>query len=409
MPEQRDSNFAKIRDAGTLDAIVVGGGINGIGVFRELALHGLSVLLVERNDFCSGCSAAPSRMIHGGLRYLENGEFGLVRESLRERDALLLNAPHMVRPLPTTIPINSVLSGTLNAVVGFLGGRSRPARRGVFPVKMGLLLYDWVTRQRRLTPRHVLRNAAETARQWPRLTRQLRYSATYHDAWISHPERLGLELILDAQRDAPGAIALNYAEIERDGAAFSVRDRLTGERIAVETRLIVNATGAWLDETNRRLAGPELPKEPFVSGTKGSHLIIDNPALFDALNGHMIFFENSDGRICIVFPYLGNVLAGSTDIRIVRGDAGRAARRRNGATSSIRFASSFRRSELRPPMWSSASAASALCPRATMISPGASRVAISSSGSTAARRSSAWWAESGRRSVPSPKKRRMRH
>jgi glycerol-3-phosphate dehydrogenase len=136
MPEQRDNNFAKTRSAGTLDAIVVGGGINGIGVFRELALHGLSVLLVERNDFCSGCSAAPSRMIHGGLRYLENGEFGLVRESLRERDALLLNAPHMVRPLPTTIPINSVLSGTLNAVVGFLGGKSRPAQRGVFPVKM---------------------------------------------------------------------------------------------------------------------------------------------------------------------------------------------------------------------------------------------------------------------------------
>jgi glycerol-3-phosphate dehydrogenase len=316
MPEQRDTNLAKTRSAGTLDAIVVGGGINGIGVFRELALHGLSVLLVERNDFCSGCSAAPSRMIHGGLRYLENGEFGLVRESLRERDALLVNAPHMVRPLATTIPISSVFSGTLNAAVGFLGGKSRPAQRGLFPVKMGLLLYDWVTRRRRLTPRHVLRNADETARQWPRLTRELRYSATYYDAWISHPERLGVELILDAQRDAPGAIALNYAEIERDGAAFSVRDRLTDERIAVETRLVINATGAWLDETNRRLAGPELPKEPFISGTKGSHLIIDNPALFDALNGHMIFYENSDGRICIVFPYLGNVLAGSTDIRM---------------------------------------------------------------------------------------------
>src|SRR5687767_4150083 len=152
MPKSRHESFEVLGADGLFDAIVVGGGINGIGVFRELALHGLSVLLVERNDFCSGCSAAPSRMIHGGLRYLENGEFGLVRESLRERDALLLNAPHMVRPLPTTIPINSVLSGTLNAVVGFLGGRSRPERRGVFPVKMGLLLYDWVTRQRRLTP-----------------------------------------------------------------------------------------------------------------------------------------------------------------------------------------------------------------------------------------------------------------
>jgi glycerol-3-phosphate dehydrogenase len=316
MPDQRSANLAKIRDAGTFDAIVVGGGINGIGVFRELALQGLSILLVERDDFCSGCSAAPSRMIHGGLRYLENGEFGLVRESLRERDALLVNAPHMVRPLPTTIPIKSVFSGTMNAAVGFLGGKSQPAQRGVLPVKMGLSLYDWVTRRRRLTPRHILRNAAETARLWPRLTKDLRYSATYFDAWISHPERLGLELILDAEREATGAIALNHAEIERDGTAFIIRDRLGEERMSVATRLLINATGAWLDETNRRLAGPALPAEPFVSGTKGSHLIIDNPALHDALNGHMIFFENSDGRICIVFPYLGNVLAGSTDIRV---------------------------------------------------------------------------------------------
>ncbi|TIU01849.1 MAG: FAD-dependent oxidoreductase, partial [Mesorhizobium sp.] len=105
MPEQRDENLEKIHLNGAFDVIILGGGINGIGVFRDLALQGLRVLLVERSDFCSGCSAAPSRMIHGGLRYLENGEFELVRESLRERDALLANAPHMVRPLPTTIPI----------------------------------------------------------------------------------------------------------------------------------------------------------------------------------------------------------------------------------------------------------------------------------------------------------------
>ena len=101
-------------------------------MFRELALQGLRVLLVERNDFCSGCSAAPSRMIHGGLRYLENGEFDLVRESLRERDALLRNAPHLVRPLPTTIPLTSVFSG-LHERGGELSRSVEPAgqsRRG---------------------------------------------------------------------------------------------------------------------------------------------------------------------------------------------------------------------------------------------------------------------------------------
>ena len=147
MPEQRDETLGKIRLDGAFDVIVVGGGINGIGVFRELALQGLRVLLVERNDFCSGCSAAPSRMIHGGLRYLENGEFDLVRESLRERDALLVNAPHMVRPLPTTIPIKSIFSGLLNGAATFFGISQRPASRGALAVKIGLALYDWITRQ----------------------------------------------------------------------------------------------------------------------------------------------------------------------------------------------------------------------------------------------------------------------
>ena len=134
IPEPRAESFAVVREDGAFDVIVVGGGINGIGVFRELALQGLRVLLVERNDFCSGCSAAPSRMIHGGLRYLENGEFDLVRESLRERDALLRNAPHLVRPLPTTIPLTSVFSGLMNGMANFLGRSSRarigPLARG---------------------------------------------------------------------------------------------------------------------------------------------------------------------------------------------------------------------------------------------------------------------------------------
>ena len=161
MPQQRDETLGKIRLDGAFDVIVVGGGINGIGVYRELALQGLRVLLVERNDFCSGCSAAPSRMIHGGLRYLENGEFDLVRESLRERDALLVNAPHMVKPLPTTIPIKSIFSGLLNGAATFFGISQRPASRGALAVKIGLALYDWKTRKRRVLPPHIFRSARE--------------------------------------------------------------------------------------------------------------------------------------------------------------------------------------------------------------------------------------------------------
>ena len=314
MSGRRQENFAKLYDDNRFDVIVVGGGVNGIGVFRELSLQGLRVLLVERNDFCSGCSAAPSRMIHGGLRYLENGEFDLVRESLRERDALLQSASHMVFPLPTVIPITSVFSGLFNAAASFAGRPGKPSNRGALPIKLGLTLYDLVTRNRRILPKHRFHSAKQTRRLWPALTRAARFSAVYHDAWISHPERLCIELIGDTTEAAPGSIALNHADLEMAGREFIVNCSLSGAQYRVKTRAVVNATGAWLDSTARALG--KTTGKPMVSGTKGSHLILDHPELDRALDGHMIYYENRDGRVCIVFPYLGKVLAGSTDIRV---------------------------------------------------------------------------------------------
>ena len=320
MPKTRQESFDQISADAAFDVVVVGGGINGIGVFRELALQGLRVLLVERSDFSSGCSAAPSRMIHGGLRYLENGEFALVRESLEERDALLANAPHMVRPLPTTVPITSTFSGLLNGAISFLGFSTPPARRGALALKVGLSMYDWITRKHRRLPPHQFQGAAETLRHWPRLTPRLRGSATYFDAWISHPERLAIELLLDTDRAAPASLALNYAELVRRDGGYVIRDGLTGQESPVSTKVLVNATGAWLDESLRSLGGQGAKSGRYVSGTKGSHIVLDHPELYAALDGHMIFFENDDGRVCIVYPYLGKVLAGSTDIRVEKAE-----------------------------------------------------------------------------------------
>ncbi len=319
MPEDRDAKWARIAAASAFDVVVVGGGINGIGTFRDLSMQGLRVLLVEKNDFCSGCSAAPSRMIHGGLRYLENGEFELVRESLFERDALLRNAPHMVRPLPTTVPIRGIFSGVFNSVATLLHLRSRPAARGALTIKIGLMLYDWVTRRRRMLPRHVFRGARSTRRAWPALHPDTRFSATYYDAWISHPERLGLELLDDAEAENSGAIALNYSTLESgpDGV-LTLTDRETGATCPVLAHAIVNATGAWVDRTAAELPGDYDAATPMVEGTKGSHLVIDNAELKEALGGHMIYYENSDGRVCILFPYLANVLVGATDIRVTQ-------------------------------------------------------------------------------------------
>lgn len=318
MPAFRNDATRRIRQDGDFDAVVVGGGINGIATYRDLALQGLRVLLVERGDFASGCSAAPSRMIHGGLRYLENGEFSLVAESLRERDALLALAPHMVHPLPTTIPIMSVFSGLFNAAAAFAGSSGPPTSRGAAAIKIGLALYDFVTRKRRLLPRHEFRSRKKTLQAWPRLTPALRCSATYHDAWIRQPERLAVELITDTERDAPKAIALNYAEMRNGDDGYRLVMEGVDGTLPIRPRAIVNATGAWIDATAGTLGRGGAEGQPVVSGTKGSHLILDSPELFGALNGHMIFFENTDNRICILFPYLGRVLAGSTDIKVER-------------------------------------------------------------------------------------------
>jgi glycerol-3-phosphate dehydrogenase len=314
MSETRQQRIDRIAQSPAFDVIVVGGGINGIGVFHDLSHQGLRVLLVEMNDFCSGCSAAPSRMIHGGLRYLENGEISLVRESLIERDRLLRNAPHLVRPLPTTVPIERFASGFANAAFSFMGFTGRPRPRGALPIKVGLMLYDAITRKGRMLPRHHFRGRAATQADFPALRPTLRFSATYFDAWISHPERLGIELINDAMSRNPQALALNYAKVTLADAGLTLIDAETGQVLPVSARVIVNATGAWIDESAATL-GARL-NERLVSGTKGSHLILDNPALMAALDGHMIYYEHDDGRVCIVFPYLGRVLAGSTDLRV---------------------------------------------------------------------------------------------
>jgi glycerol-3-phosphate dehydrogenase len=313
----REEILNGLHESPKVDVCVVGGGINGISVFRELALQGLSVVLVEKYDYCSGASAALSRMVHGGLRYLENGEFGLVKESLVERDRLLRNAPHLVHPLPTTVPVFGVFSGLANSIVRFLGLSRKPSRRGAIVVKAGLTIYDFLTRKRALMPKHRFRGRRATLEKWPALNPTIKSSATYYDAWVKQPERIGLELLQDGLSAGPHARALNYAELRNNGTSgFAIRDHINARWTAVEPSVIINATGGWIDIANKSLLPAMSHDTPLMGGTKGSHLIIENAELLKALGNHMLYYENEDGRICILFPYLGKVLVGSTDIRI---------------------------------------------------------------------------------------------
>jgi glycerol-3-phosphate dehydrogenase len=194
----RPAALNRLRTTRAIDVLIVGGGINGAGLLRELALNGVDALLVDKADYAAGATSASSRMIHGGLRYLENGEFRLVRESLHERNRLLKNAPHAVKPLPTTIPIFSRWSGFANATAKFFDRTSKPSKRGAALVKIGLTLYDLFTARDRVLPTHSYAGRAAALRTRPLLHPGIVCTATYYDAWIPLPEGLCLELIDDA-------------------------------------------------------------------------------------------------------------------------------------------------------------------------------------------------------------------
>jgi glycerol-3-phosphate dehydrogenase len=310
----REETLQSLSENPNVSVLIVGGGINGIGTFRELALQGVDVLLIDRADFCAGASAASSHMLHGGIRYLENAEFRLVREALIERNRLLKNAPHYAKPLPTTIPMFKRFSGLLNAPLKFLNLLNRPSERGLVVIKFGLMMYDWFTRSMRMTPTHVVAGKEDALKQRPQLNPNIIAAATYYDAWMPYPERLCVELVLDAEAAAPQAKALNYVSLA--GAAGDVvrlRDEHSGETLEIKPKVVINAAGPWIDFANRALQ----QDTKFIGGTKGSHLVVDHPELWGACADSQMFFETKDGRICLIFPFMeGKVIIGTTDIHV---------------------------------------------------------------------------------------------
>lgn len=297
-------------DADRFDVVIIGAGVNGAGLFRDLCAQGLRCLIVDKGDFGSGTSAAPSRLIHGGLKYLETGEFRLVAESTYERNLLLRNAGHLVRPLPTVIPILSWTRGIGPAIRTLLGSRTAPRSRGALLVKIGLMLYDLYGARARVMPRHRMLGRRAALETLPALTPRIKAVGCYHDASITAPERLVLELVQDGIALSPGSEALNWTPVtdQRGGViALALPD---GGTRHVRADLVVNAAGPWIDRVNAVLG----IDSALIGGTKGAHVLLDHPDLVRQLDGRMIYFEADDGRILLVFPYEGRALVGSTDI-----------------------------------------------------------------------------------------------
>jgi glycerol-3-phosphate dehydrogenase len=300
----------------TYDLLVIGGGINGTAIAADAAARGLSVLLVEKGDLGGGTSAASSKLIHGGLRYLQYGEIGLVREALRDREVLLRKRPHLVRPIELLIPVRR-------------GGPVPP-----WKLEVGLALYDrlagasGLARHRRLSPKQMLDRepGLEPA--------GLVGGFVYPDAQVVFPERLCVELAREAA-DA-GAVIRPHTEViglRRDrrqttgdrrqangagmvaslspvaGPALAGTSLSPDDCEAISAGLVVNAAGPWVDSV-RRLLGPEA--RPLIGATKGSHLVLRTPER--GPRGPLYAAARSDGRPFFILPWREMLLIGTTDI-----------------------------------------------------------------------------------------------
>ncbi len=272
------------------DLAIIGGGVNGCGIARDAAGRGLKVLLVEKGDLASGTSSASTKLIHGGLRYLEHYEFRLVAEALAEREVLWGMAPHIVHPLRFVLPHHKGL---------------RPA----WMIRLGLLLYDSLGKRQRLPASRGL-NLASDAAGAP-LRREFRRGFEYSDCWVDDARLVVLNAIDAVRHGADIRVGTEMVSARRDGAhwAIALNDAATGQTREETARLLVNAAGPWVENVLAARVGGNA--RAHVRLVKGSHIVV--PRVFEHERAYI--FQNADQRIVFAIPYERDfTLIGTTDV-----------------------------------------------------------------------------------------------
>jgi glycerol-3-phosphate dehydrogenase len=291
----RDAGLARLRaESGPWDVLVIGGGATGLGAAVDAAARGYRAVLLEQGDFAQATSSRSTKLVHGGLRYLKQGNVSLVRDSLRERNRLLANAPGLVRPLDFIVPLERWYDRP------FLGA--------------GLKLYDWLARGRQPHASHHL-SVAETLRRLPNTrAAALRGGVLYSDAQFDDAR---LAMALASTAASQGAVVLNHTRVTsllRDGgrvAGVTACDTETGATLEIRARAVINATGIFTDAL-REKEDPAAP--PIMTYSQGSHLVL--PREFFPGDAAMLVPKTSDGRVLFLVPWLGRVILGTTDIPV---------------------------------------------------------------------------------------------
>ncbi|RID98694.1 glycerol-3-phosphate dehydrogenase/oxidase [Simplicispira hankyongi] len=295
LPTLRAELLERLAGAATYDLVVIGGGATGLGVALDAATRGFRVALIERLDFAKGTSSRATKLVHGGVRYLAQGNIALVREALHERSTLLHNAPHLAQPLPFVMPSYKCWETPFYGV--------------------GLKMYDALAGKAGLGPTEFL-GRTRTLECLPTVRRQgLKGSVKYWDGQFDDA-RLALALARTAART--GALVANYVEatdLVNEGGKISgvvCRDAESGHTFTLRTRCVVNATGVWVDalrEKDAQATGRAV--SPLVAPSQGVHLVVDRDFL--ASDHALMVPKTADGRVLFAVPWLGKVILGTTD------------------------------------------------------------------------------------------------
>lgn len=274
------------------DLLVIGGGINGVGIARDAAGRGLKVVLCEKDDLAAHTSSASSKLIHGGLRYLEYYEFGLVRKALQEREVLMRMAPHLISPRRFIMP-------------------HRPQLRPRWMIRAGLFLYDHLAKRELLPPSEAVRLAAHVTGRV--LKKEWQYAFAYSDAWVDDARLVVLNALSAAELGATVLCHTRCQDLRRQEqhwiATLQADAIGGGNAMEVKARAVVNASGSWAAELQHRFS-PDLPAKQ-LRLVQGSHIVVKR--LFE--HDYAYIFQNADGRIVFALPYEQNfTLIGTTDV-----------------------------------------------------------------------------------------------
>ena len=287
----RQQQIEKLRQHPDVSVLIVGTGMNSVALFRELALQNIDVVLVNESDFCSGSTLGVSHLVHGDFYYRENGGFQLAKTAVLERKRLIKNAPHVIKPLPTVVPIFRWVTGRFHIPIKLPQEADKTGRRGMFFTRLGLMLQDKFLESNGEKFSHKFALRKNSLKKFPRLNPDILGTVTYNNATIAAPERLCLDLLWDAHKSNPDALALNYINnVRYEDTVAKLVDGIHNKSIEIRPKLVIEAQDC-IGPTEKSKVQQWL------------HLVLDQRELKNAIGDQSFFFEFEDGRFIRICPY----------------------------------------------------------------------------------------------------------